>query len=172
MLGAQEQFLDHLVETVRAERVDAVVVAGDVYDRALPPVDAVSLLDDALDRLVDTGARVLVTSGNHDSAQRLGFGGRRSARAGLHLRTRVDTMAEPLMLEDRHGPVALYGVPYLEPGVVHDDLGVGRSHAQVLGAALQRVRADLGRRGSGSGTRSVVGRPRVRHGGRAEQQRA
>ncbi len=153
MLGAQEQFLDHLVDTVREESVDAVVVAGDVYDRALPPVDAVAVLDEALDRLVDSGAVVLVTSGNHDSPQRLGFGGRRSARAGLHLRTRVADLSRPVVLEDGHGPVALYGLPYLEPGLVHDDLGVGRSHAQVLGAAMQRVRADLADRGA---VRSVV----------------
>lgn len=153
MLGAQEEFLDHLVKTVVAEQVDVVVVAGDVYDRALPPVDAVALLDEALDRLVDTGAAVLVTSGNHDSAQRLGFGGRRSARAGLHLRTRVGSLAEPVLLDDRHGPVALYGIPYLEPGLVHDELRVGRCHAQVLGAAMDRVRADLAGRPE---TRSVV----------------
>ncbi len=153
MLGAQEQFLDHLVATVREESVDAVVVAGDVYDRALPPVDAVAVLDEALDRLVDTGAAVLVTSGNHDSPQRLGFGSRRSARAGLHLRTRVADLARPVVLEDRHGEVALYGLPYLEPGLVHDEMGVGRSHAQVLEVAMDRVRADLAGRG---GARSVV----------------
>ena len=153
MLDAQAVFLDHLVEVVRCEQVDAVVVSGDVYDRALPAVDAVQLLDDSLDRLVETGAAVLVTSGNHDSAQRLGFGARRSARAGLHLRTRVEDVAAPVVLHDAHGDVALYGIPYLEPALVADRLGTERSHTGVLSAAMSAVRDDLaGRRGA----RSVV----------------
>ncbi|MCW2932697.1 MAG: exonuclease SbcCD subunit, partial [Actinomycetia bacterium] len=70
---AQETFLDHLVETARAEKVDAVLVAGDVYDRAIPALDAVRMCEDALMRLRATGARVILISGNHDSARRLGF---------------------------------------------------------------------------------------------------
>ena len=70
---AQARFLDHLVEVVTAERVDVVLVAGDVYDRALPAVDTVALLDDALVRLRAAGAQVILSSGNHDSAQRLGL---------------------------------------------------------------------------------------------------
>ncbi|HEY5400062.1 MAG TPA: DNA repair exonuclease, partial [Trebonia sp.] len=84
---AQSAFLDHLVETARAERVDAVLVAGDVYDRAIAPVDAVALCEDALARLRDTGARVIAISGNHDSALRLGVNSALIDTAGVHLRT-------------------------------------------------------------------------------------
>ena len=153
LLAAQARFLEHLVEVVRAERVDAVVVAGDVYDRALPPVDAVRLLDDALDRLLDTGAAVVVSSGNHDSPQRLGFGARRAERAGLHLRTAVPHLDRPVLLGDDHGEVAVYALPYLEPATVAEALEAAPSHQQVLGAALARVRADLRGR---PGARSVV----------------
>lgn len=153
MLEHQASALDDLVEVVRAERVDAVVVAGDVYDRALPAVDAVEVLDDALHRLLDAGAQVLLTSGNHDSAARLGFGGRSLERAGLHLRTRVADAARPVELADAHGPVALYGVPYLEPGLVAGPLGVARSHTAVLGEVSSRVRADLAARRGGDGAR-------------------
>ncbi len=154
LLGAQARFLDHLVETIRAEKVDVLIVAGDVYDRALPPVDAVRLLDEALDRLVDTGAQVLMSSGNHDSAQRLGFGSLRNAKAGLHLRAHVAGLDKPLLLEDSSGPVALYALPYLEPAMVCDELGTSRTHHEVLAAAMGRVRADLA--GRPKGTRSVV----------------
>lgn len=154
LLDAQAQVLDHLVEVVAAERVDVVVVAGDVYDRALPAVDAVEVLDEVLDRIVAAGAAVLVTSGNHDSAQRLGFGARRSARAGVHLRTRVPAAAEPVLLEDRYGPVALYGLPYLEPALVADAVGAERSHQGVLTAVTDAVRTDLASRPRG--TRSVL----------------
>ena len=67
LLAAQARFVDFLVDTVRSEGVYAVLVSGDVYDRALPPVDAVALCDDALRRLAGTGARVVLISGNHDS---------------------------------------------------------------------------------------------------------
>jgi len=155
MLGAQSAFVDFLVELARSERVDVVLVAGDVYDRALPAVDAVQLFDDALARLAATGARVLLLSGNHDSASRLGFGSRLLDAAGVHLRTDPSRVGEPVVIEDAHGPVAFYPLPYLEPDAVALRLGVStRSHAAVLGEAMRRVKADLARRGEG--TRSVV----------------
>jgi exonuclease SbcD len=146
--AAQSAFLDHLVEVARAEKVDAVLVAGDVYDRAVPPVDAVELCEDALLRLHDTGAQLVLISGNHDSARRLGFGSGLLEKAGVHLRTRPGALARPVLLEDAHGPVAVYGVPYLEPDAVRNELpGTGdhdvpRGHAGVLGHAVACIRAD------------------------------
>jgi exonuclease SbcD len=151
---AQATFLDSLIETVRAERVDAVLVAGDVYDRAVPSLDAVELCESALVRLRDAGARVVLISGNHDSARRLGFGSRLVDAAGVHLRTRVTDCATPVLLEDSAGPVAVYGVPYLESEAVRAELPpeTGRGHGAVLAAALDAVRGDL----TGRGVRSVV----------------
>jgi exonuclease SbcD len=120
--AAQSAFLDHLVDVARAEKVDAVLVAGDVYDRAVPPVDAVELCEDALLRLHDTGASIVLISGNHDSARRLGFGSGLLEKAGVHLRTRPGALARPVVLEDGYGPVAVYGVPYLEPDAVRGEL--------------------------------------------------
>ena len=152
---AQAAFLDDLVATVRSERVDAVLVAGDVYDRAVPSLDAVELCESALVRLREAGARVVLISGNHDSARRLGFGSRLVDAAGVHLRTRVRDCGEPVLLADDAGPVAVYGVPYLEPEAVRGELPpeTGRGHTAVLGAALATVRADLAARGP---VRSVV----------------
>jgi DNA repair protein SbcD/Mre11 len=148
--AAQSAFLDHLVAVARAEKVDAVLVAGDIYDRAVPPVDAVELCEDALLRLHDTGAAVVLISGNHDSARRLGFGSGLLEKAGVHLRTRPGALARPVVLADAHGPVAVYGVPYLEPDAVRGELpparpGDGeapRGHAGVLGHAVACIRAD------------------------------
>jgi DNA repair protein SbcD/Mre11 len=139
---AQAAFLDHLVGVVRVEKIDAVLVAGDVYDRAVPPVDAVALCEDALVRLREAGARVILISGNHDSARRLGFSSALIDSSGVHLRTRTATLAEPVMLADSHGPVAVYGIPYLEPVAEG-----GKSHAAVLGDAVARIRADAASRG-------------------------
>jgi len=155
--AAQAAFLDHLVATARTEKVDVVLVAGDVYDRAVPPVDAVELCEDALLRLHASGARIVLISGNHDSARRLGFGGGLLDKTGVHLRTRVGALARPVLLEDAHGPVAVYGVPYLEPDAVRDELPSAsepagarpapRGHAGVLGHAVRCIRADADGRG-------------------------
>jgi exonuclease SbcD len=154
LLTAQSAFLDHLVQVVRQERVDAVLVAGDVYDRALPGVEAVTLLDETLARLVDAGAVVVVTSGNHDSARRLGFGARLLDAAGVHVRTGTGGIGEPVSLADRYGPVACYPLPFLEPALSAEALGTGRTHPAVLGAAMDRVRQDLA--GRPAGTRGLV----------------
>ncbi|MEU6758116.1 exonuclease SbcCD subunit D [Streptomyces sp. NPDC046685] len=155
LLGAQAAFLDHLVATVREREVDAVLVAGDIYDRAVPPLPAVELYDRALHRLAELGVPTVMISGNHDSARRLGVGAGLIDRAGIHLRTDPAGCAEPVVLADVHGEVALYGLPYLEPALVKDEFGTRKvSHEAVLGAAMDRIRADLAARAPG--TRSVV----------------
>ncbi|RKE22454.1 exonuclease SbcCD subunit D [Streptomyces sp. TLI_171] len=152
---AQRAFLDHLVATAVAERVDAVLVAGDVYDRALPGLEAVALFDDVLWRLSEHGVPTVFISGNHDSARRLGVASRLIERAGIHLRTDPGALAVPVLLRDGHGPVAVYGLPYLEPALVRERLGLAKGgHEQVLAAAMDAVRADLAARPAG--TRAVV----------------
>jgi exonuclease SbcD len=177
---AQAAFLDHLVETARSARVDAVLVAGDVYDRAIPPVDAVALYEDALARLRDTGARVILISGNHDSARRLGVNSALIDASGVHLRTRPAALAEPILLADEGGEVAVYGVPYLEPALgqvtpqdaAAQDAGPvtdPSSHAAVLSGALGLIRADAAARAA---TRTVVLAHAWVAGGRDERERA
>jgi exonuclease SbcD len=154
LLDAQAAFVDHLLEVVASEQVDLVVVSGDIYDRALPPVDAVELADDTFARLAGSRAHVVVTSGNHDSQIRLGFNSRLADAAGVHLRTRWQDVGTPVVLEDPHGPVAVYGLPYLEPDAVRLPWGLEtRSHEATLGEAMRRVHEDLSGR---PGTRSVV----------------
>ncbi|MFI6415896.1 exonuclease SbcCD subunit D [Streptomyces sp. NPDC050842] len=155
LLEAQAAFLDHLVATVHAHGVDAVLVSGDVYDRAVPPLPAVELFDTALHRLAEAGVPTVMISGNHDSARRLGVGAGLIERAGIHLRTDPAGIGTPVVLTDAHGDVALYGLPYLEPALVREQLGAPKGgHEAVLAAAMDRVRADLAARPAG--TRSVV----------------
>lgn len=154
MLAHQAAYADHLIETIESADVDLVVVAGDVYDRALPPVDAVALADDTFARLAASRARVVLTSGNHDSARRLGFNSRLVDAAGFHIRTVADAVATPVLVDDEHGPVAVYGIPYLEPDLLRHDWDLpARSHQAAMDEATARIRADLATR---SGTRSVV----------------
>lgn len=148
--AAQSAFLDSLVEVVRSESVDAVLVSGDVYDRALPAPDTVALLSDAVERLIDAGAVVVLSSGNHDSAIRLGFASRLLERSGLHIRTSLDDVGRPVVV----GDVAVHPLPYLEPSLTAGHLGASeRTHAGVLRAAMARVRSSLA---EGRHQRSVV----------------
>lgn len=154
MLGPQARFVDHLLEVVESERVDLVVVAGDVYDRALPPVDAVRLADETLVRLARSRATVVLSSGNHDSAQRLGFSARLIDAAGVHLRTDLAGVGTPVVVHDDAGTVAVHAIPYLDPHAVADPWGLDqRSHQAALTEAMHRIRTDLDAR---TGTRSVV----------------
>ncbi|MGW1892619.1 exonuclease SbcCD subunit D [Streptomyces sp. NPDC002004] len=155
MLDAQAEFVAHLVATVRERDVDAVLVSGDVYDRAVPPLAAVELFDGTLHHLADLGVPTVMISGNHDSARRLGVGAGLIGRAGVHLRTEAAACGTPVVLADDHGDVAFYGLPYLEPALVKDEFAVDKpGHEAVLGAAMDRVRADLAARPEG--TRCVV----------------
>ena len=154
----QAAFLDWLVDLVEAEGVDVVVIPGDVYDRAVPAVSSVTLLDRALARLADTGATVVLTSGNHDSPERLGFG-RSLMRAGIHLLTDLPGIEHPVSVEDEHGEVLFFGLPYLEPDRARTELAregeepLPRSHEAVTRAALDRVREYAADR---PGARTVV----------------
>lgn len=147
LLGAQAAFVDWVVGVARDQAVDGVVIAGDLYDRALPPVDAVRLADEALSRLAEV-APVVVISGNHDSAARLGFGAQLLARAGVHVRTAPAAVGAPVPVGDG----LVYAIPYLEPDLVRGTLDCDeRSHEAVVAAAMDRVRADLAARRAGGG---------------------
>ncbi len=163
MLDAQRAFIDQLVAAVSRHHVDVVLIAGDVYDRALPGVDVVHLLDDALVRLTSAGAKVVLTSGNHDSAIRLGFAARLLERGGVHLRTRLESLDQPLLLPlgrdaaGKEAVAAIYGIPWLEPRLVAEQLGVDTaSHFEVTQAATALIRQDIERREASSVVHSVV----------------
>lgn len=153
----QEAILEEILRLCRTEGIGAVLVAGDVYDQANPRTDVVQQLSRFLAGLVDLGVEVVLTSGNHDSAARLGFGAEIFSRAGVHVRTRFEEAAEPVELSDG---TLVYGIPFLEPRAAGPVLGTPRTHAAVLEAVMDRVRADLEERRSaapeGTALRSVV----------------
>ena len=159
---AQRQFISQIVHTVRDHDVDAVLIAGDVFDRAVPPVSAVQLWAQAL-RELSALVPVIAISGNHDSAIRLGAASD-LYREGVHLCTSIDDVGTPVLLADEHGPVAFYPIPFLDPDIARHALSSGnqgepleRSHAAVLDHAMRAVRSDLGARtASNPATRSVV----------------
>ena len=155
LLTDQESVLGGLADLAVDQRVDVVAVAGDLYDRAVPSGEAVAACTRILSRIRQAGAELVIIPGNHDSATRLGAFGEFAAAGGLHLRTRIADIGHPVLLADRHGPVAFYGIPYLEPEPARHALGAPMAHGHqgVLAEAMNQVRADLAGR---PGIRSVV----------------
>lgn len=150
-LDALRSVLDRLVELVGEHDVDVVIVAGDVFDSATPAAGCYTLLTDTLRALADTGARVVVTSGNHDSAARLGFQAG-LLRDGVHVLTDPSAVGTPLTFTDADGPVHVYGIPFLEPALVRGIWPGVRTQEDALTHAMDLVRADL----AGRGGRSVA----------------
>lgn len=144
LLESQRQVLQEIIGISQDQAVDVVLISGDVYDRALPHVDAVNLFNWSLKELRATGAVVVITSGNHDSASRLGFGSELFDAAGVHIYAGLDRMLEPVILAGEDHRLAIYGIPYLEPRMVMEQLGVDKAtHEAVLGAAVARIQDHL-----------------------------
>ncbi|MCU0282292.1 MAG: exonuclease subunit SbcD [Candidatus Nanopelagicales bacterium] len=154
LIEHQESALRHVVALARQERVDAVLVCGDVYDRAVPPLPAIEVFERVVGELASF-TQVIISSGNHDSGMRLGNMAEHLVER-IAIRTRIDRLDEPVVLTDEHGEVLVYALPYLDPEAARYPLGgpdgpVPRSHAAVLAAAMERVRADVaGRAPAGS----------------------
>lgn len=149
LLSEQDAVLAHIADVVASDGVDVVVVAGDIYDRAVPSADAVTVATRAMGRIREAGAKLVITSGNHDSAPRLGAFAEFAAAGGLHLRTTIEAIDDPVVIDD----VAFYGIPYLEPDPCRHAMGIAdRGHTGVLTEAMRRINVDRARRGG----RSVV----------------
>ena len=133
----QAHALDQFIAIVRDERPDAVLIAGDVYDRSTPPVEAVELLDDTLSRIVlGLGIPTIMIAGNHDSPERLGFGSSLMQSKGLHIMGSPESCS-PVGMADEFGPVWLVPLPYAEPAVVRDRLGAGEAKDHDTAMAVQ-----------------------------------
>lgn len=138
----QAYVLEQFLALVADVKPDAVIIAGDVYDRSVPPPEAVSLLDDVISRiLLDYRVPLIITAGNHDSPERLGFGDKVLARQNLHVIGQVSGEIRPIVLADKHGPVYFCPIPYADPAIVRERLGdtETQSHEQALALLAQRI---------------------------------
>jgi DNA repair protein SbcD/Mre11 len=144
LLEDQRVVLDEFCELVGSERPDAVLISGDVYDRAFPPPEAVELLDEVLTRLVMVhGTRVVLIAGNHDSPERIGFASRVLRGAGLHVAGPVCAEPMSVVVPSADGPVRIWALPYADPPEVAEVLEdpAIRGHEAAVAAQVQRVRA-------------------------------
>lgn len=141
LIDDQRLFLRWLVEQVRKHEVDAVLISGDVYDRAVPSVEAIGLLEWALVQLSKTASIVLIP-GNHDSSTRLGFAGPLLEAARVHIRADVSELDRPVVLTGKRGEqCAVYCIPFLEPTLQAERLQSERTHEAVLSAAMSLIRS-------------------------------
>lgn len=118
MLEDQRYILQEILPIIEDEGADAVLISGDVYDRSVPSAEAVLLLDEFLCRLAQLSVPVLMISGNHDSAERVAFGGRLMERSGVYVSPVYTGTVQPICLTDRWGEVRLYLLPFLKPAHV------------------------------------------------------
>lgn len=149
LLDDQRVVLAQLLDYVRDESVDAVLIAGDIYDRSVPPATAVALLDEVLHTLCDElSVPVIVIPGNHDSAERLGFAARQLKRSGLYILAELADITTPVVLEGTYGEVAFYGIPYNDPEQVRHQYEVAvtdhsEAHRYLVEQILQVRNPDI-----------------------------
>ncbi|PGC28753.1 exonuclease sbcCD subunit D [Bacillus pseudomycoides] len=119
MTEDQRIVLDQFVQAVEEEKPDAVIIAGDLYDRAIPPTEAVDLLNDVLKKIViDLQTPVIAVAGNHDSPDRIHFGSSLMKKQGLHIVGQFQFPYEPVVLHDKYGEVHFHLIPYADPSIV------------------------------------------------------
>lgn len=148
MIGEQEYILKQILEAIDAEQPGAVLISGDVYDKSVPSAEAVTLFDDFLCRLAEKQQQVFIISGNHDSAERLAFGGRLMVGKGIHLSPVYDGNINPITLTDDHGEVHFWLLPFLKPAHVkrfYPDEGI-ESYTDACRVAVEKMGIDPARR--------------------------
>jgi len=143
LLDDQRHVLSQLIGYIKERSVDAVIIAGDIYDRSVPPASAVEMLDDLLTTItMGLNVPVILIPGNHDSAQRLRFGSEQLRNSGLYILGDLNRVSEPVVLESNGVEVAFYGVPYHDPETVRNLTGeelftYDEAHTYLVEQALQ-----------------------------------
>ena len=148
MLEDQQYILTEILQIIDREKPDGVMIAGDVYDKSVPSAEAVALLDDFLVRLAKRDLQVFLISGNHDSPERMAFGGRLMAQSGVHLAPVYDGKVSPITLTDEYGPGNLYLLPFLKPAHVRRCFPEREilTYTDALAAAIEAMGVDPAQR--------------------------
>lgn len=144
LLEDQAYILDQILKMAEEEKPDAAMIAGDVYDKSVPSAEAVELFDDFLSGLAGRVPHVFVISGNHDSAERIAFGGRLMDRSGVHLSPVYRGKVEPVVLKDEAGEVSFYMLPFIKPGTVRPFFPEEKieSYDDALRLAIEQMKVD------------------------------
>lgn len=143
----QKYVLEKMLEVVDKEKPAAFIIAGDVYDKSVPPETAVELFDGFLSALAKRGVKVFIASGNHDSAERLAFGSSLMSPCGVHLSPIYTGVSEPIETTDAYGRINFYLLPFIKPATVKRFLGEDIStYTQAVAAAIDNMKIDTSAR--------------------------
>ena len=143
MLEDQEFILKRIINIVDAEKPDGVIIAGDIYDKSIPPAEAVQLFDDFLVQLAKRRLEVFVISGNHDSPERIAFGARLMDVSGIHMSPVYKGEVSPFTLTDEYGPVNIFMLPFLKPPQVRRFYGEQiSSYTDAVKAAISGMKIE------------------------------
>ena len=148
MLDDQRYILSSILSIIDDEKPDAVLIAGDVYDKSIPSTEAVELFDEFLVSLAKRKIRVLIISGNHDSAERLAFGNRLLDSTGIHISPAYQGTVEPVVLSDNAGVVNFWLLPFIKPAHVkrcHPDKNI-ESYTDACRVAIEKMAIDPAKR--------------------------
>ena len=148
MIEDQKFILDQIVTLVKEEKIDVILLCGDIYDKAIPTIEAIHLLDEFLEELSDLKVKVLMISGNHDSAERLSFGAKLFESSDIYISQVYDGEMKRIVLKDQYGPISVYLLPFLKPAAVRhalqrDDIN---TYEEGVMAALQECEIDTTQR--------------------------
>lgn len=146
MLEDQKYILDELIKLVDKERPDVLIIAGDMYDRSIPPVDGVELLNNILSKLVmEKGIRVLAISGNHDSGERVCFASNILEKQGLYIVGRDEELYRKIEIDDEYGKVNFYLIPYKDPSVIKKllDNSEIKNHNDAMKAVVEKINKNI-----------------------------
>ncbi|EFI69862.1 exonuclease sbcD-like protein [Lysinibacillus fusiformis ZC1] len=146
MTEDQHYILQQFIQAIDEEKPDVIIIAGDLYDRSMPPIEAVNLLNDVLAKIVlEKKIPVLAVAGNHDSAGRLNFGSRLMRDSGLYIKGQFTKNHAPIVLNDQHGEVHFHLVPYAEPATIRnifEDESI-RSHQDAMRKIIEHITEDM-----------------------------
>lgn len=119
MLEDQKYILQQIIEIADIEQVDGLILAGDIYDKPVPPTEAVQIFDQFLTKLAQQNRKIFIISGNHDSAERIAFGAKLMNSKGVYVSPVYNGNIEPIALKDEYGEIFIYLLPFIKPAVIH-----------------------------------------------------
>src|SRR5690625_3347080 len=146
MTNDQTYILKQFIEEVKKEQPDDIIIAGDLYDRAIAAPEAIELLNNVLDEIVlKLEIPIIAIAGNHDSPGRLNFGSRLMEKKGFYIRGQFDDEFDPIVLHDEHGPVHFHPVPYCDPSVVREKLNdeTIKTHDDAARKIVEKIKSKL-----------------------------
>lgn len=146
MIDDQRYILNELIKLINLEKPDVLIIAGDIYDRSIPPVEAVDLLNEVFSKiLIDNKVKIIAISGNHDSGERVSFGSKILEKEGLYIQGIIEDEIKSIRIDDEEGNVNFYMIPYVDPAILRRKFNNPeiRNHNDAMKAVINRIKPSL-----------------------------